>query len=61
MFFHQQDFFYNISETFDWIGFRMLRQLHMVILHLACVFHEAGLIWCEMTEVLIFDKIFQPL
>ena len=49
-------FFYNISKTIDWIGFWLLGQLHMVILHLACVFHEAALIRCEMAEVLIFAK-----
>jgi hypothetical protein len=60
MFFIEK-FFYNISKTIDWIGFWLLGQLHMVILHVACVFHEAALIWCEMAEVLIFAKIFRPL
>ena len=54
-------FFYNISETIDWIDACLLEQLHMFILHLACVFHEAGLIIGEKAVLLIFAKFFRPL
>ena len=54
-------FFYNISETINWIYFCLLEQLHMFISHLACVFHDAGLIRCETVVLLIFTEIFRPL
>jgi hypothetical protein len=53
--------FSTISQkTIDWIGLWLLGKLHMVILHLVCVFHEAGLIWCGMAIFVIIVKIFQP-
>ena len=54
-------YFYNISETIDWVHSCFSGQLHMVILHLVCVFHKAGLIRCEMAVLLIFAEIFWPL
>jgi hypothetical protein len=52
---------YILLQTIEWIGFQLLGQLHMVMLHLACEFHDAGLIRCEMTELMIFSEIFRHL
>ena len=54
-------YFYNISETINWVHSRFSGQLHMVILHRSCVFHKAGLIRCKMAVLLIFAEIFRPL